>query len=258
MKKMLAMLGVLVLGLLVGCSQEGTTVSDLEEKGTMVVGLSADYPPFEFHKVIDGKDTIVGFDVMLAEEIAKELGIELELSEMKFDGLIGALQAGHVDMVISGMTPDAERANAVDFSDLYYNGLQGVLVSDANSGTIKTADDLAGKKIGAQMGSVQSALAKEISNDVKELAKTQDLVLELSNGNIDAVIVGSEIAKRYADEFDGVSLSDVNLTTDEGMAVTLVKNSTELTGKVNEIIKSLKDSGKLDEMLEEAMSLMNE
>ncbi|MGL4373467.1 MAG: transporter substrate-binding domain-containing protein, partial [Turicibacter sp.] len=60
------------------------------------------------------------------------------------------------------------------------------------------------------------------------------------------------------DEFDGVSLSDVNLTTDEGMAVTLVKNSTELTGKVNEIIKSLKDSGKLDEMLEEAMSLMNE
>ncbi|HAX72088.1 MAG TPA: ABC transporter substrate-binding protein [Firmicutes bacterium] len=258
MKKLMMMIAMLCLGVVAGCSSNGMTVEDLEEKGTLVVGLSADYPPFEFHKMIDGVDTIVGFDVMLAEEIAKELDVNLEISEMKFDGLIGALQAGHVDMVISGMTPDETRAKAVDFSDLYYNGLQGVLVSDANVSVLKSGDDLKDKAIGAQMGSVQSALAKELSTNVKELAKTQDLVLELSNGNLDAVIVGSEIAKRYADEFDGVSLSDIDLPTDEGMAVTMMKNSPELVEKVNEIIKSLKESGKLDEMLEEAINLMNE
>lgn len=257
MKKII-MLVVVLVSVLTGCSQNGANLADLQSKGTLVVGLSADYPPFEFHKVINGVDTIVGFDVMLAEEIAKELGLTLEISEMKFDGLVGALQAGHVDMVISGMTPDEDRAKAVDFSELYYNGVQGVLVNDANTQTIKTPEDLTDKKIGAQMGSIQSALAKELSSTVKELAKTQDLVLELSNGNIDAVIVGSEIAKRYADEFDGVSLSDVMLTTDEGMAVTLPKNSPELVEKVNSIIKSLKENGKLDEMLEEAMNLMNE
>ncbi len=73
------------------------------------MATSADYPPYEFHKVVNGKDEIVGFDIEIAKEIAKQLGVELEIKDIKFDGLLAALQGGTVDMVISGMTPTEER-----------------------------------------------------------------------------------------------------------------------------------------------------
>ena len=252
MKKLL--LSMMLLAGIVGCGNEST-----EESKELVVGLSGDYPPFEFHKMIDGEDTIVGFDVMLAEEIAADLGLELVISEMEFDGLVGALQAGHVDMVISGMTPNEERINAVDFSDLYYTGEQAVLVRSDEATTYTTTDSLASATVGVQLGSIQSPLAKELSESVTELAKTQDLVLELQNENVDAVIVGKEIAARYAEEFEGVSVSDIVIDSEEGMAVAMPKGSdAELIEQVNGVIEDLKTSGKLDEMLEEATNLMNE
>jgi len=93
--------GVLSLGV-VGCTSQKKEVSKLQEikdKGVLTIGTSADYPPYEFHKEIDGKDTIVGFDMMIAEEIAKDLGVKLEIKDMKFDGLLGALKSKNVDMV---------------------------------------------------------------------------------------------------------------------------------------------------------------
>lgn len=257
MKKLLMVLVFMLVGV-VGCGQEGVTVEDIQSEGTLLVGLSGDYPPFEFFKMIDGKEALVGFDVMLAEKIAEELGVEVEFKNMDFGGLIGALQSGQVDMVISGMSPDETRLKQVDFSDFYYTGENAVLVRETEAANYQTEDDLKDVKIGTQLGSIQTPIAESFTSDVKELATTQSIVLELSNGNVDAVILGKDIASRYAKEFDDVVVSDITIESEEAMAVAMPKGSDELVAKVNDIIASLKADGTLGVMLEEAMKIANE
>ena len=247
MKKMLMVLMLMLVGV-VGCGQQGISIEDIEKEGTLLVGLSGDYPPFEFYKMIDGKETLVGFDVMLAEKIAEELGVEVEFKNMDFNSLIGALQSGQVDMVISGMSPNETRLKQVDFSDFYYTGENAVLVREDDVAKYQTESDLKDIKIGTQLGSIQTPIAESFTSSVKELATTQSIVLELSNGNVDAVILGKDI----------VVVSDVTISSEEAMAVALPKGSDELTAKVNEVIAKLKADGTLGEMLEEAMKIANE
>ena len=255
MKKMLMVLMLMLVGV-VGCGQQGISIEDIEKEGTLLVGLSGDYPPFEFYKMIDGKETLVGFDVMLAEKIAEELGVEVEFKNMDFNSLIGALQSGQVDMVISGMSPNETRLKQVDFSDFYYTGENAVLVREDDVAKYQTESDLKDIKIGTQLGSIQTPIAESFTSSVKELATTQSIVLELRN--VDAVILGKDIADRYAEEFDNVVVSDVTISSEEAMAVALPKGSDELTAKVNEVIAKLKADGTLGEMLEEAMKIANE
>ena len=257
MKKMLMVLMLMLVGV-VGCGQQGISIEDIEKEGTLLVGLSGDYPPFEFYKMIDGKETLVGFDVMLAEKIAEELGVEVEFKNMDFNSLIGALQSGQVDMVISGMSPNETRLKQVDFSDFYYTGENAVLVREDDVAKYQTESDLKDIKIGTQLGSIQTPIAESFTSSVKELSTTQSIVLELSNGNVDAVILGKDIADRYAEEFDNVVVSDVTISSEEAMAVALPKGSDELTAKVNEVIAKLNADGTLGEMLEEAMKIANE
>lgn len=257
MKKMLMVLMLMLVGI-IGCGQQGVTIEDIKSEGMLLVGLSGDYPPFEFYKMIDGKETLVGFDVMLAEAIAEELGVDVEFKNMDFNSLIGALQSGQVDMVISGMSPDETRLKQVDFSDFYYTGENAVLVREEDASNYQTEEDLKDIKIGTQLGSIQTPIAESFTSSVKELASTQSVVLELSNGNVDAVIVGKDIADRYAKEFDNVLVSNVTISSEETMAIAIPKGSDDLVSKVNEIIASLKSDGTLGIMLEEAMKIANE
>lgn len=257
MKKMLMVLMLMLVGI-IGCGQQGVTVEDIKNEGMLLVGLSGDYPPFEFYKMIDGKETLVGFDVMLGERIAEELGVDVEFKNMDFNSLIGALQSGQVDMVISGMSPDEKRLKQVDFSDFYYTGENAVLVREEDASNYQTEEDLKDIKIGTQLGSIQSPIAESFTSSVKELALTQSVVLELSNGNVDAVIVGKDIADRYAKEFDNVIVSNVTISSEETMAIAIPKGSDDFVSKVNEIITSLKSDGTLGIMLEEAMKIANE
>ena len=80
-------------------SSNTSALEAIKSKGKLVIGTSADYPPYEFHKEVDGKDQIVGFDIEIAKQFAKDLGVELEIKDMAFDGLLVALQADKVDMV---------------------------------------------------------------------------------------------------------------------------------------------------------------
>lgn len=257
MKKILMVLMLMLVGV-VGCGQQGISIEDIEKEGTLLVGLSGDYPPFEFYKMMNGKETLVGFDVMLAEKIAEELGVEVEFKNMDFNSLIGALQSGQVDMVISGMSPNEQRLKQVDFSDFYYTGGNAVLVREEDADKYQTDADLKDIKIGTQLGSIQTPIAEEYTSNIKELTSTQAIVLELSNGNVDAVMIGKDIADRYAKEFDNVIVSNITIAANEGMAVALPKGSDELTAKVNEVIAKLRADGTIGEMLEEAMKIANE
>ena len=276
LKKLVAILavGTLAVGI-IGCgakvegtkevnkvtgSNEGITLESIKSKGKLVVGTSADYPPFEFHKEIDGKDTIVGFDIKIAEEIAKDMGVELEIKDMAFDGLLVAEQANKIDLVLAGINPTEERKENADFSDVYYKSDSGFIVRKGEENTIKSIEDLKGKKIGVQTGSVQETYAQENLKDseLKSLAKVTDLILDLDNKKVDGVLVNVPVAQLNCEKNQRLGISTLVLKDIEiGAAVAMKKNSPELQAQVNKTLKRLKDEGKIDEYVLEANKLVD-
>ena len=241
-----------------GDTEKKTTVQAIKDKGELVVGLSADYAPYEFHAMIDGKDTIVGFDVKLAEEIAKDLGVKLTIKDMKFDSLLGAIPANQIDMIISGMNPDKEREKIVDFSDIYYTAQHGVLVNKKDVDKYKTVEDLKGAKIGAQMGSTQADITKEEikAENPTLLSNVNNLILELKAGKINALVTEKPVGEMAIKNNSELTLCPIEFTDKSGgNSVAVKKGEKELLDEVNKTIKRLKDNGDLDKFIVEANEL---
>ena len=258
-----AMIGGLTLSL-AGCGaktakENGSNdkVAKIKESGKLVVGLSADYAPYEFHIIKDGKDQIVGLDIDIAKEVAKNLGVDLEIKEMEFGAIIQSVKNGMIDMGISGITPDEKRKEAVDFSDIYYEAEQGILINKDNKESIKGIGDLKGKKVGAQMGSIQAEIAKGIEGaDVKLLDNVNTLILELKTGKLDAVI--TELPAKIASEVNSeLAVADEVIKNSEGgSAIAIQKGNKDLVDEVNSTIKELKESGKIDQFTNDAIELV--
>ena len=148
LKKLLGLtLAAMMTMSLVGCSSSGDNgesgeaadkLQQIKDSGVLKVGTSAEYSPYEFHKVVDGEDKIVGFDDFIVQEIAKDMGVKVEYTDMDFDGLLGALQADKVDIVLSGMTPNEERKKSVDFSEIYYTNSNVCIVAKGKEDSIKS------------------------------------------------------------------------------------------------------------------------
>lgn len=274
LKKVLAgvLVGVLSLGL-VACSSSNSTGSSegkdakaktqlemVKEKGKLVIATSADYPPYEFHKEIDGKDTIVGFDIMIAEEIAKELGVELEIKDMKFDGLLPALQGGNADLIVAGMSPTEERKQAINFTDTYYNGEISILINKKDLDKYTSLESLKDVKIGAQKASLQESFAiDEIeATNIKSLSKIPDLILELKNGNVDAVVCTKQAVTGYLKQYPELAYANVDTGEDisEGSAIAVKKSDDlSLVEECNKVLGNLKAENKIDEFVNKATEL---
>ena len=231
-----------------------SSLDAIKKAGKLVIGTSADFPPYEFHGESKGTDTIVGFDISIAQEIAKDLGVTLEIKDMKFDGLLAALDSGNVDIVIAGMTPTDKRKESTDFSDVYYRAEQGVIVRAADLAKYPDVAALKDAMLGAQKGAIQVGIAKKqvkgMSDEtqdnpqVKELPKVADLVLELKNGKIDAVIVETEVAKAYvAANPDLAVLPFVFPDSEGGSAVAIKKGNQALVDVVNATLARLESGG---------------
>ena len=261
-----ALLGIMTLGL-VGCGSADNTSSKetkdlletIQEKGKVVVGMSADYAPYEFHYIDEnGKDVIGGFDVDIANEIADAIGVELVIQEMDFDALVAALPAGKIDLVISGMNPTEERAKVVDFSEIYYNSQHGILVRAEDVDKYKTFADLEGAKVGAQLGSTQEQIAKdEIPNaDLQLLANVNNLILELKSGKVDAIVMEKPVAEMAVKTNPELAVGKPTYEEESGgNAVGVAKGNEDLLAKVNEVIKELNETGKMDEYILKANEL---
>lgn len=272
LKKLLGLtLAAMMTMSLVGCSsnsdggeETAQKLQQIKDAGVLVVGTSADYAPYEFHKQIDGKDKIVGFDITMAEEIAKDLGVKVEYKDMDFDGLLGALEAEKVDIVLSGMTPDEERKKSVDFSELFYEDSNVCIVKKGKEDLIKSEEDLKKLKVGVQSGTTQ---ADFITGDLgitsaKQLKRMPDLMLDLQNGNIDVIVTGKNVANINIDQYDGLAIGKTTVGKDvaESTAAAIKKSNdkvdnTSLVESINNTIKRLKDENKMDEYMQEALKL---
>ncbi len=248
-----------------GCSNNSedsvteTRIDKIKKSGKIILGTSADYPPYEFHKEVNGKDEIVGFDIAVAKEIAKDLGVELEIKDMEFRGLLAALKTDKVDFVIAGMTPDAERMKEVDFSSIYYRAEHAAAVRLEDKDKYKTVNDFEGKTIGVQKGAIQEEIAETqiASPQIKALGKVSDLMLQLKNNKVDAVVVEDVVGKAYVENNKDLFLTDIRFTDEEGgSAVAVNKGNEGLLNAINATIERLEKDNLIDKFVIEANEMV--
>ncbi|MBC8586952.1 transporter substrate-binding domain-containing protein [Tissierellaceae bacterium BX21] len=262
MKKFIIVL--LTISMLVtfgGCTSkqkgEDSKVEEIKKAGKVVVGTAADYPPFEFHKEINGKDEIVGFDIEVAKAIAEDLGVELEIIDMKFEGLLPALVTNDIDFIVAGMSADEERAKSVDFSTSYYEGVQRLVIRKDDSDKLKNPEDFKGFKIGAQKSTEQEDVAENQFTEAEKiyLANITDLVLEVKNKKIDGLILAEPVAEAYVKRNSDLFLADIVLEKEDGYAVAVNKGTADLLGFINKTLDRLIKEDQIDKLIQEATQL---
>lgn len=239
--------------------KKDTSVSDIKDKGTMVVALNPEFAPFEFKTLVDGKDTIVGADVKIAEAIGEELGVKVKFSSMSFNNVLASLQSGKADIAISGISATPERKKAYNFSEPYYESENVVLIKKTDLDKYTKTTSLDGLSVGTQKGTIQETVASEQLKGAKVVALTQngEMINELKNGQIQAVVLEKPIAEGYVANNDDLTISNITLKNDDAdaYAVALPKDDDKLTKKVNKVINELKDSGKIDQFVQDAYAL---
>lgn len=263
-KKGLLFIMVLVTTfVLVSCGSSNVYEYILDDsyEGFITLGTSADYAPYEWPMNVDGKQTIVGIDIEIAKEVAKALKKNLKVINKGFDFLLDDLQNGKVDFVLAGMTPNEDRTKVVDFSKVYYEAIQVILIKESNLDKFASFEslDVATVKIGAQLGSIQQELAEEFTKSQKQFIQAvPDLVLRLNDGQIDAVILEKPVADGYLANTKGLAIANIAIgDPDGGSAVAVQKGNAELLAVVNRVIDELIESGKMDQIVNE-MILKNE
>ena len=230
-----------------------TTVTE----GKLTVATSPDFAPYEFYAIDEsGNAQLAGFDMALAQYIADYLGLELEVVPMDFDGVLAEVTAGNVDLGMAGLSPDPDRMEAMDFSDIYYQGGQSLVVVQENKDKWASLEELNDPSltIGAQLGSIQYDLAEENTPDadIVQLAKVTDVVSELLGGKLDAGYIETVVAESYAKNYPDLYIAfDVPYEV-EGSAVGVVKGNEALLAGVNEAIAAALADGSMDDFVVQA------
>lgn len=232
----------------------GSTGTDklakIKASGKLIVGTSADYPPFEFHQIVSGQDKIEGADIEVAQAIAKDLGVKLQVEDMSFDGLLPALTTGTVDMVIAGMTVSDERKQSVDFSDIYYTVNLKLLMRKADVNKYKSLDSFNGKSVAAQTGTSNEDAVKteQPKANLVSLAKIPDMILELKSNKVEAVNLDSVVAASYAKKNKDLAVSDLSYATPpDQTAIAVAKgDNTSYLAAVNKTLDSLVSGKKIE------------
>lgn len=250
-------------------AENDSRLANIQKSGKLIIGCSADYPPYEFHSIENGNDVIVGFDIDIAKEIAADLGVALEIKDMAFDGLLAALQAGTIDIIISGMSPTAERRQSVDFSSIYYYATHGVIVRKNDQAKYPTVDALKNARLSAQKGTIQVDIAKiqilgmsaeEAEQDidsVKEVASIKNLILDLQNGNVDAIVAELPVAQAYANSNPDLALAAPTFRDEDGgSAIAIKQGNPSLVAAIDASLKRLMDADRISEFFAKAMEVV--
>ncbi|MDQ1914047.1 transporter substrate-binding domain-containing protein [Paenibacillus sp. GD4] len=236
------------------------SVNTFKNKGKIVIGTSAEYPPYEFYKIINGKASIIGSDIKIANRIARELGVSLEIKDMKFGELINALKNDEVDMVIASMSPTEERKKVVDFSNLYYVARQAIVVRAEERVKYMGLKDLSGTKISVQGESTQEYLVrKQLKNaNISTHNRISEVFSDLTNKRADAVVVSSDVAYAYINRNNNLFISPVQLVYEDfGSAIAFKKGtSPETIDGINQIIRTFIENNEIVEWVAEAHELV--
>ena len=229
-------------------------------EGTLTVATSPDFAPYEFYAIDEnGNAQLAGFDMSLAQYIADYMGLTLEVIPMDFDGVLAEVTAGNVDLGMAGLSPDPDRMDAMDFSDIYYQGGQSLVTVQANKDKWSSLADLndASLSIGAQLGSIQYNLAMENTPDadIVTLAKVTDVIADLLGEKLDAAFIETVVAQSYQKNYPDLYIAfDVPYEV-EGSSIGVAKGNEALLAGVNEAIAAALADGSMDTFVAEANEL---
>ena len=216
-------------------------------KKELVVATSPDFAPMEFVDVAKkGQDQYVGFDILLAQYIAKELDMKLVIKPMSFDACMSAVQTNAADLAISGFSWTAERAENFNITDYYIAGEneteQILITTKENEGKLTTAESVKGKKVGAQGGSLQELLVKEqLPDSTLELFTDLAVAVEaLMTGKIDALAVAAGNGDAFISKNpDKIAKADFDFEVEDkykNNVILVNKSNNELLEKVNTVL----------------------
>jgi ABC-type amino acid transport substrate-binding protein len=219
----------------------------IQNEGLMRVAVDASYPPFEF---IDEGGQLVGYDIDLAWEFARRFGVDVEFVIISFDGLYDALRVERVDLIISALPFDSRLTEDVVFSYSYFNAGQVLVVREAES-RIAGVEDLPGKQVGVEWGSMGDVEARQLLRRMEfELfpyAAPEDALTALSKGEVDAAITDVVSTYQFSRQQGGITIVGPPVTDDPYVIATRL-NSFILQERVNEAILELSVNGFLDEL----------
>lgn len=243
---------LLIFGLMftvVGCGGKGADNSADKPK-KIVVGTNATFPPFESQE----KGELVGFDIDLIKAIGEVQGYEVEVKHMGFEALIPAVQQGKIDAAIAGMSITPERQEVVDFTNPYFDA--GLIIAVRNDNTdINSTDDLKGKKLAAQTGTIGAAYcdkvqAEDPSTNVKMFKDIGEAFMELKKGGVDAVVNDHPVTLNYILTTEDANIKMVGeiFSADDKYGIAVKKGNTELLNMLNEGLAKIKENGTYDQI----------
>ena len=273
MKKMIAMLLALVMALsLMACGSTNANnggndnanngdEAQPEAKTTLVVGVSADYAPFEFMYPDAGGNMVYGgIDISVAQYVADEMGLTMQVENMSFDNLLASLDKGDFDIVLSAMEATPERLENADFSDPYYTDVPpAILVKADKADQYKTLADFSGKYVGAQTATTKLDLVNDMEGVTPvALSSVLDLVNELVYDKVDAILVDGGVAQQYADANPDLVIAEASSELGEAApyCIAVAKGDPKgLLDGINAAIAKMTAENKIETFIADADSL---
>lgn len=256
--------GLILVGGLAGCgNSQNRAYNKIQKTKTLTMGTSADFAPFEFPIMQNGHKKYVGYDIMVANQIAKSMGVKLKVENMEFSSLIGELQNNKVDMVMAGMTDTKQREKAVDFSKPYYTESETLLVKKADANKYNNIADTKGASFGAQQGSTQETIAKKQTKaHVVSESLVTGLTTDLKSGKLDGVVLATKVADEYVKKYpNDYAEAKVKIPVPQSLkeiSIAIPKNEPKLKAKVNQEITHLQKTGQLDSMFKKAQQMQEQ
>ena len=223
-------------------------IDQIKKNGKLILA-TGNYRPFEYHDEKTNK--VIGYDIDVAEAIAKKIGVPLEVKEMQFTGLIPTLQNGQADLVIAAMYITPARKEVVDFADPYMD--TGMVVAVRKDDTvIKGPNDLNGKVVGVKTGATSEKVAQELNEKgakitIKSYKETVDYLLDLQNGRLDAAINDLLNQLEYNKANPNVKIVGEPFTKAQ-LGIAVKKGDKELLDLINTVLKELKQSGEAEKL----------
>ena len=217
----------------------------------LIVGTEAGFAPYEYMK----GNEVVGIDMDIAKAIADEMGKELEIKNMDFDGALAAVQSGKVDFVAAGVSISPEREEAMDFSNEYVNSTEVIVVNKENPAVTPAGEELAGsdldgKVVAVQQGNIADIWVSNKDNcnpkEVKRYTKFAQAAEDLQNGKIDCIVIDQYPAEELVAANDTLTTLDGTLFEDK-YAIAVKKGNKELLDEINKVIDKLVEEGKIEE-----------
>lgn len=213
----------------------------IKAAGVIRIGVDDAFPPMEYR---DEKGNLIGFDVDLANELGKRLGVEIVWVPTAWDGVILALQSGKFDMILSTLTITEERAQKIDFSPPYIYGAQIVVVREQNK-DINVLADLKGRVVGTQLGSTGQVAAEKFGGfkDLKLYATYPEAFTDLAIGRIEALIVDEFVGRYYITKQEGAYRVLEEVMEEESIGIGFRKGEAAFREAVAQAIEDIKADG---------------